>query len=196
MSTVTGEREPTVGEHVRQQRGVARALLLWLGIGQWYSGLCIFFSFLFFSGGGIVMILSLLTVDKLLPVKLTMVAAGILFILLSLLWPCGWLWNQWNKTCSCSYAPFIAYTWALSLLYTAIVGALVFGVNEHYSCIHFCKNCTFDRENDRYPCEFVQMSLWTLLAMLCLMVAVVFTTCCYWCCNSSCTKERRNYNTL
>ena len=36
MSTVTGEREPTVGEHVRQQRGVVRALLLWLGIGQWY----------------------------------------------------------------------------------------------------------------------------------------------------------------
>ena len=31
-----GERDLSNGEHVRQQRGLARAIMLWLGIGQWY----------------------------------------------------------------------------------------------------------------------------------------------------------------
>ena len=35
MSSVAA-REPSIGDHVRQQRGVTRAILLWLGIGQWY----------------------------------------------------------------------------------------------------------------------------------------------------------------
>ena len=140
---------------------------------------------------------SVLTLDKLQPVKLTVVAAGVVFVLVSLLWPCGWLWNQWNKTCGCSFAPFLAYTWALSLVYTAIVGALIFGVNEHYSCIHFCKNCTFSMdEHYPYPCQFVQMSLWTLVAMIALMIAVVFITFCYCCCNCSCRKQRRGYSML
>ena len=136
-----------------------------------------------------------------MPVKLTVVAAGFVFVLLSLLWPCGWLWNQWNKTCGCSYAPFVSYVWALSLVYTAIVGALVFGVYEHYDCIHLCKNCTFYEDqkqpaNEPYPCQFVQASLWTLVIMGSLMMTVVFVGFCYCCCNSSCRRRRNGYDTL
>ncbi|CAI8051736.1 hypothetical protein GBAR_LOCUS28311 [Geodia barretti] len=160
------------------------------------AGLCIFCSFVFLTGGIVLITLSFLTLDKLQPVKLAVVASGIVFVLLSLLWPCGWLWNQWNKTCGCSYAPFVAYTWTLSLVYTAVVGALVFGVNEHYDCIHYCKNCTFEK-SERYPCEFVQMSLWTMMTMMALMVVVVFVSFCYCCCGSSCKKDSgQGYTTL
>lgn len=179
--------------HVRQQRGLTRALLLWLGIGQWYSGVCIFISFVFFSGGAILTILSVLTLDALQTVKITTVAAGVIFVLLSILWPCAWLWNQWNMTCGCSYAPLIGYTWLLSLAYTFVVGALTSGVNEHYSCIHFCKNCTFEI-TDRYPCEFVQMSLWTLMAMFVLMLVFIVISCVYCCCCPTNREPRRgNY---
>lgn len=134
----------------------------------------------------------------LLEVKLTTAAAGALFILFSVLWPCAWLWNQWNMTCGCSYAPFIAYTWVLSIAYATIVGALMFGVNEHYDCIHFCENCpcnncTFSEKDVRYPCEFVEVSLWVLVAMVALAVLCVILSCCYCFCNCfSCRKEPRS----
>ena len=120
---------------------------------------------------------------------MTTVAAGSLFVLISILWPCAWLWNQWNMTCGCSYAPLVTYTWLLSLLYTGVMGALLFGVSEHYQCIHFCNDCPWDNGNDtltfgenddpRYPCHFAMMSVWVLVAMLALVVAVFLLACIY-----------------
>ena len=132
--------------------------------------------------------LAVLTLDALQEVKITTVAAGVLFILLSTLWPCAWVLNQWNKSCGCSYAPLIGYTWLLSLLYSGVVGALVFGVNEHYDCIHYCKNCTFTR-HQYDPCEFVEMSLWTLVVMVALMVAFLLVCCICCSCRCSCKRE-------
>ena len=140
---------------------------------------------------------AVLTLDALYQVKITTIAAGVLFVLLSILWPCTWLWNQYNKTCGCSYAPLITYTWMLTLAYTTIMGALLFGVNEHYDCIHFCHNCTFTK-NEQYRCEYVEVSLWTLVAMLALMALFLVVTCvyCFFHC-LSCDKEpRRSYTLL
>ena len=142
-----------------------------------------------------VIYISVITVDALLQVKVTTIVAGFLFVLLSLLWPCTWVWNQCNKSCGCSYAPLVCYTWLLSLLYAAVVGALALAVNEHYECIHFCKNCTFE-STDEYQCQYVQVSLWTLIGMV--VLALVFAlVSCVCCCLCSGKEERpRRYDTL
>lgn len=140
-----------------------------------------------------------MTLNALYEIKLTTIAAGIVFLLLSALWPCAWLWNQWNITCGCSYTPLVTYTWLLSVVYTAIVGALVFGVNENYDCVHFCTNCTFS-EDPHYKCEFVEMSLWTMMAMILLMLVFVLVACIYCVCQCfACFREdysHRNYSLL
>ena len=129
---------------------------------------------------GVLSHITVLTLDALQTVKITTMAAGVIFVLLSILWPCAWLWNQWSMTCGCSYSPLIGYSWLLSLAYTFVAGALAFGVNEHYDCIHFCTNCTFD-QNEHDPCEFVQVSLWTLIAMVVLMLVFILISCVYFC---------------
>lgn len=121
-----------------------------------------------------------LYLEVFLRIKIATLAAGVVFLMLSSLWPCSWMWNEWNQRCECSFAPLLCYMWSISLLYVGTIGALAVSVSEHYDCIRFCNNCTFDATEYK-NCAYAEMPLWVLVGMAVLAIVVLVVGCSFCC---------------
>ena len=123
--------------------------------------------------------------------NITTVVAGVVFVLISFLWPCSWVWDRCNRDTGCSYTPLVCYSWLLSLLYFGVIGALVTSVIEHRDCIYSCNDCPNNSTGVDNWCDmYVRVPFFMLAVMVALAVGFILLSCV--CCTCiSCERETR-----